>query len=201
MPIQALLRRRLARLANDQRGAAIVEFALIAPVLMLFVVGIFEVAMILFVSNLLEGSVREAARYGITGYVYEGYDRIAVIRRIVEHNSAGMIDMEKVRIDTLTYQSFSAIGQPEPFSDTNANGTWDAGEAFNDVNGNGQWDPDMGVNGAGSPGDIVVYRITYDWPMLTRYVDKWLGSGSLITLSASYAVRNEPWDIGIAGGS
>ena len=195
------LRRRLRQIRADQRGATILEFAIIAPTLMLFVVGIFEVAMILFVSSLLEGSVREAARYGITGYVYEGYDRIAVIRNIVKQNSAGMIDMEKVRIDTLTYQSFSAIGQPEPFSDTNANGTWDAGEAFNDVNGNGVWDPDMGVNGAGSPGDIVVYRITYDWPMVTSFMGDMLGRAGLIQLSASYAVRNEPWDIGIAGGS
>ncbi len=186
-------------LHRDEQGATIVEFALIAPTLMLFVMGIIEVAMVLFVSMLLEGSVREAGRYGITGYVYQGFDRIAIIRNIVEQNTIGLVDMKKVKIETLTYQSFSAIGKPEPFSDTNGNGQRDSGEAFNDVNGNGKWDEDMGVNGAGGPGDIVIYTITYDWPLLTTFLGDLMGRAGIIQLRASYAVRNEPWDIGIAG--
>lgn len=192
--------KRLRFLRRNEEGATLVEFALIAPTLMLFVMGIIEVAMVLFVSSLLEGSVREAGRYGITGYVYQGFDRIAMIRKIVEQNTIGLVDMEKVKIETLTYQSFSAVGQPEPFSDTNGNGQRDAGEAFNDVNGNGVWDDDMGVNGAGGPGDIVVYTITYDWPLLTTFLGDLMGRAGIMQLRASYAVRNEPWDIGIVGG-
>lgn len=199
--MRAAVRKRGTRLLRrNEEGATIVEFALIAPTLMLFVMGIIEVAMVLFVSMLLEGSVREAGRYGITGYVYQGFDRIAIIRKIVEQNTIGLVDMEKVKIETLTYQSFSAVGQPEPFSDTNGNGQRDAGEAFNDVNGNGTWDDDMGVNGAGGPGDIVVYTITYDWPLLTTFLGDLMGRAGIMQLSASYAVRNEPWDIGIVGG-
>lgn len=199
--MRAAVRKRGTRLLRrNEEGATIVEFALIAPTLMLFVMGIIEVAMVLFVSMLLEGSVREAGRYGITGYVYQGFDRIAIIRKIVEQNTIGLVDMEKVKIETLTYQSFSAVGQPEPFSDTNGNGQRDVGEAFNDVNGNGTWDDDMGVNGAGGPGDIVVYTITYDWPLLTTFLGDLMGRAGIMQLSASYAVRNEPWDIGIVGG-
>lgn len=188
------------RLARDVRGMAITELALIAPVLMLMIVGIVEVALILFVSTLLEGSVREAGRYGITGYVYDGHDRISLIRKIVKNHTVGLIDMEKVEISTLTYQSFAAIGKPEPFSDLNGNGQRDANEPFNDVNGNGKWDADMGVAGAGGPGDIVVYTITYDWPILTAMMGDFLGRMGKIRLRASYAVRNEPWNIGIAEG-
>ena len=191
--------KRVRFLRRNEDGATIVEFALIAPTLMLFVMGIIEVAMVLFVSMLLEGSVREAGRYGITGYVYQGFDRIAIIRKIVEQNTIGLVDMDKVKIETLTYQSFSAVGQPEPFSDTNGNGQHDAGEAFNDVNGNGTWDDDMGVNGVGGPGDIVIYTITYDWPLLTTFLGDLMGRAGIMQLSASYAVRNEPWDIGIVG--
>ena len=192
--------KRFRFLRRNEDGATLVEFALIAPTLMLFVMGIIEVAMVLFVSTLLEGSVREAGRYGITGYVYQGFDRIAIMRKIVEQNTIGLVDMDKVKIETLTYQSFSAVGQPEPFSDTNGNGQRDAGEAFNDVNGNGTWDDDMGVNGAGGPGDIVIYTITYDWPLLTTFLGDLMGRAGIMQLSASYAVRNEPWDIGIVGG-
>jgi Flp pilus assembly protein TadG len=196
----ALLRQRLRDLRRDREGGTMIEFAFVAPILMLFIMGIIEVAMILLVSTLLEGSVREAARYGITGYVVDGFDRVGMIRKIVRQHTLGLVDMEQVEIQTVTYQSFSAIGQPEPFTDKNGNNTRDAGESFNDVNGNGKWDDDMGVAGAGGPGDIVVYTVTYDWPMLTSYMDDLLGRGGVIQLKASYAVRNEPWNIGIAGG-
>lgn len=181
-------------------AAAMTEFALVAPLLMLMIVGIVEVAIILFVSSLLEGSVREAGRYGITGYVYQGFDRVAMIRKIIAENTAGLVDMEKVEISTLVYPSFSAIGKPEPFTDTNGNGQRDPGELFNDVNGNGEWDSDMGLASAGGPGDIVVYTISYDWPLITAFLGDLLGRAGTIPLRASYAVRNEPWDIGIAGG-
>ena len=192
--------RQAKRAGRDDGGASIVEFALVAPTLVLFVIGVIEVAMILFVNTLLEGSVREAARYGITGYVMQGFDRSEIIRNIVSQNTIGLVDMDRLELETITYPSFSAIGKPEPFTDTNGNGTRDGGEAYNDVNGNGQWDAQMGVADAGGPGDIVVYTITYDWPLLTTFLGDLLGRNGLIKLRASYAVRNEPWNIGIPEG-
>jgi Flp pilus assembly protein TadG len=193
-PLPRFVRRRWGRLRRDQRGAAAVEFALVSPLLILFVVGIVEVAMILFVSALLEGSVREAARYGITGYTVSGASRIDTVRGIVAANTAGMIDMSKVTITSLTYSSFTNIGQPEPFDDANGNGIHDTGESYTDVNGNGKWDPDMGAPGVGGPGDVVVYTVSYNWPLLTGYLSDLMGLN--IPLSSSYAVRNEPWTPG-----
>jgi Flp pilus assembly protein TadG len=179
-------------LRSDDRGAAAMEFALVSPMLILFIVGIVEVAMILFVSALLEGSVREAARYGITGYTISGSSRIDIVRNIVASNTAGLVDMTKVTITSLTYKSFTNIGQPEPFNDANHNGVYDTGETFTDVNGNGKWDADMGAPGVGGPGDVVVYTVSYNWPLMTRYLSDLMGLS--IPLSASYAVRNEPWN-------
>ena len=99
--------------------------------------------------------------------------------------------MSQVDLDTLIYDSFSDVGKPEPYVDANGNGSWDAGEAYTDVNGNAQWDPDMGEAGLGGPGDIVVYRMTYDWGVVTPMLRDILG-GSVRHVS-SVAVRNEPW--------
>jgi len=181
----------LRRLLSDGAAGAAMEFALIVPVLLTFVLGIVEVAMVMFASSLLEGSVREAARYGITGYTLTGQSREAVILNIVKRYSAGMINMSKVKITYLTYKSFTNIGQPEPFNDANHNGKYDVGETFTDVNGNGKWDADMGKASTGGPGDVVVYTVAYDWPLLTGYLSGILGLK--IPLRASYAVRNEPW--------
>ena len=52
-------------------------------------------------------------------------------------------------MDTLVYESFADIGKPEPFTDQDGNGAYNAGEPFVDVNGNGQWDADMGEAGLG----------------------------------------------------
>ncbi len=186
--------RHFRRLAADRTAGAAIEFAFAAPLLIVFLLGIIEVAMALFASSLLEASVREAARYGITGYTYSGVSRETVIRNIVANDTVGLIDINKVTVSSLTYKSFTQIGQPEPYTDSNHNGQWDSGEAYTDINGNGKWDADMGASGAGGPGDVVLYTVSYSWPLITGYLSDAMGLH--IPLSASYAVRNEPWNPG-----
>ena len=55
------------RVWSNREGAGVLEFAIVIPVMILFVVGIMEACALLFAESLLEGGVREAARYGITG--------------------------------------------------------------------------------------------------------------------------------------
>jgi len=179
-----------------RRGVTAVEFALTTPMIFVAMVGLFEIAMILSASVLMEGGVREAARFGITGSVPAGTSREQMIRQIVADNTMGLIDMANLQVTTLVYKSFDQIGQPEPFTDTNANGQFDDGEPFTDVNGNGQWDADMGAAGAGGPGDVVVYTLTYNWPLMTPLLNDLIGHAGTIPLRASIAVRNEPYPTG-----
>jgi hypothetical protein len=124
-----------------------------------------------------------------------------MIRKIVKDRTAGLIDMNKVKIETLVYQNFSDIGKPEPFTDQAPfNGVYDVGEPFVDVNGNGKWDADMGAAGVGGPGAVVVYRVSYNWPLLTGLMVPLLGSGGYVHLSVSTAVRNEPFPSPLPGG-
>ncbi len=173
------------------RGATAVEFALLLPVLLLTTVGSIETAIVLFVRSSIEAAVIEASRFGITGGEDEGKTREERVLDIVAERTYGLLDLTQVDLDTLIYDSFSDVGKPEPYVDANGNGTWDAGETFTDVNGNAQWDPDMGEAGLGGPGDIVVYRLTYDWGVVTPMMREILG-GSVRHVS-SIAVRNEPW--------
>jgi Flp pilus assembly protein TadG len=183
-----------SRLWTRTDGASAIEFSLVAMPLILTLVGIIEVALVLFVNVLLEGAVRDSARYGITGYTEGGVSREQMIRKIVEERTVGMIDMSKVKVDTLVYQTFSDIGKPEPLTnDVNGNGQYDAGDGYADINGNGKWDADMGAAGVGGPGAVVVYRISYKWPLLTGLLTPLLGSNGYVPLSVSTAVRNEPF--------
>jgi hypothetical protein len=143
-------------------GKAIIEFALVAPIFLGITLSIFEFSGIMFVQTLLEGGAREASRYGLTGQQPEGVSRDTMIRQIVGENSFGIIDVSELDMTTLVYGSFGDIGQPEPFTDENGNEAWDEGEPYTDVNGNGNWDEDMGAAGLGGPGQVVVYRVSYD---------------------------------------
>ncbi len=200
--VLALAARRLRGALRARGGSASVQFAIAIPVFLLLVFGLIEIAMILFVNSLMEGGLREAARFGITGFDPDGQTRTERILQIVGLQTQGLVDMEQVGIDFLVYPSFNDIGQPEPFADDNGNGSYDAGEAYTDVNGNGTWDADMGAAGLGGPGDIVLYTLTYDWDPLTGVLDPVLGGADgLITLRASIVVRNEPFGSQAAAGA
>ena len=91
------------------------------------------------------------------------------------------------------YKQFDQIGDPEPYIDANGNGSYTAGESYTDVNGNGQWDADMGSSGYGSANDIVVYTITYPWPISTPIMSDLLGSSGIYSITTHAVVKNEPY--------
>ena len=184
------------RLAACRKGLTAVEFALAAPLVFMTVAGIFELAMVMFVSTLSEGALREASRFSITGFIPPGKTREERILEILGEHTIGLVDMDAAAIDYKVYPTFDDIGKPEPFTDNApANGTYDAGEAYQDINGNGQWDSDMGAAGLGGPGDIVLYTIEYDWEMMTPLVAPFMGTGGKLRLKSSVAVKNEPFDV------
>jgi len=187
-------RPRLWRRAAEDGGKAAIEFAFIAPVFLGMIGAIMEFSGIMFIQALLEGSAREASRYGITGAFPEGISRAEMIEQIVEENTFGLVDTDELHMEILVYDSFSAVGQPEPFTDENGNGFYDVGEPFSDINGNGAWDDDMGASGLGGPGDVVVYRMSYDWPIMIPLFRPFFGD--TVTLRANIAVRNEPFGAG-----
>ena len=183
----------LCRLARDRRGTAILEFGLAAPVVVLSVAGLIELAMVMFVTSLMEGGIRDASRYGITGYVPAGTTREDQIKKLISDATIGLVDMTTAVIETKVYPSFNDVGKPEPFTDANANGVHDPAEPYTDVNGNGNWDADMGKAGLGGPNDIVLYTFTADWNLLTPLMTPLMGTAGKMRLSTSVAVRNEPF--------
>jgi Flp pilus assembly protein TadG len=176
-----------------QRGAAALEFAFALPILIVIMCGIFDLGMALFAQVLMEGAVRDTSRLGITGYSPSGENRDTLILAALKKDTLGLIDVTKATITHKVYANFSDIGKPEPYVDANGNGQYDPGESYTDVNGNGQWDADMGAAGLGGSGQVVLYTVSYNWKSWTQLVAPLFGSDGTIRLSASTAVRNEPY--------
>lgn len=184
----------LRRYARCEDGVTLVEFALSVPILTLAMIGIMEVSMVLFVGSMMEGGVREAARFGITGGSSNEQTREERIIQIVSERTLGLLNLTEDDISTLVYPSFDSVGKPEPFTDNAPeNGVYDEGEDFLDVNGNSVWDADMGAAGLGGPGEIVLYRIDTEWPLMTGLLDDLMGEDGAVPLTASIVVRNEPF--------
>lgn len=191
--------RFIRRFRRNSDGSPMIEFAFAAPILFLITAGTMELGIAMFTNILMESSLRDAARWGITGQEPPGGEggnsRLEQITAMIDQHTLGLVDMDEADLEILTYPSFDDIGQAEEFVDGNSNGSYDAGETYTDSNENGQWDEDMGSSGAGGSGEVVVYRITYKWPLLTPIVGKLIGDEEgKFGLRASVAVRNEPWD-------
>lgn len=50
---------------RSERGATAVEFALVAPVFLLFVLGIMDLGRLFYIKNIMQYSVEQAARYAM----------------------------------------------------------------------------------------------------------------------------------------
>ncbi len=187
-------------LRSSEAGSTALEFAFGAPVIATVIIAAMEFGAIMLTSTMMESSLREAARFGITGQETAGQTRLQRITEIIDERTLGLVDMDQANVNILIYPSFSDIGRGENYVDGNANGSYDLGETFDDENGNSLWDEDVGVAGSGVSGDIVVYRLQYDWPIMTPLAGKFVGHDGALSLNASIVVRNEPWDGLGAGG-
>ncbi len=183
-------------MAGCVRGVAALEFAFAAPVVIIALLGALEFSLLMFGNTLMEGGLREASRFGITGHVPAGSTREEHIVDVIASNTIDLIDMTTAVLTYKIYPSFGDVGKPEPFVDgLPANGTYDPGEEFTDINGNGQWDSDMGKAGLGGPGDIVLYTVSVNWKMFTPIIGALVSTDGILKLESSIAVRNEPYPV------
>ena len=177
----------LLRLRRDARGATIVEFAMVAPVLLLTLLGLFDIGYNTYTSSVLQGAIVKAAR----GSTIEGASPSALDAR-VEAAVHDIAPNATVTFDRKAYVSFSEVGAPEDFTDLNGDGICNNGEPFEDANGNGNWDADRGRSGGGGARDAVLYTVNVSYPRafpLARFI----GVSDTHEAQSQTVLRNQPW--------
>lgn len=183
-------RSRRPNLATDRSGATMVEFALVFPVFILAILGVIEIALIIFISSSIESALIRASRSATICSAPEAVSRQERILEIIAEQTYGLVDMDDLALETRVYADFADIGAEEPFRDADGDGAYSAGEPFTDINGNGGRDADLGAAGLGGANDIVLYRVSYTWGLLTPLVQVVMGEG--FRYASSVAMRNEP---------
>jgi Flp pilus assembly protein TadG len=184
--------KHIRRVCRCEDGATAIEFAVIAPVLMLLVMGTLEMGLVLTAQGIMETATYSASRLGKTGYVAEDANQEETIRAEVARLGRLMMNPADIEVTSVSYGGFDKIGEPEPSTDTNGNGVIEAGE-YTDVNGNGAYDQDQGAAGFGGAQQVVVYTSTYTWELFTPIVREFFGEDGAIEISARAVVKNEPF--------
>jgi Flp pilus assembly protein TadG len=166
------------RLIRRQDGAAAVEFGLVAAPFLALVFAIMETAIVFFAGQALETAAADSARLIMTGQAQtQGYDQ-AKFKTAVCNKIYGLFSCNSgLSIDVKNYTSFATINTAKPI----------------DSNGNVQT-ASFGY-APGGPGDIVVVRLMYQWPVYVSLLGLNLSdvSGGKRLLVSTVAFRNEPY--------
>jgi Flp pilus assembly protein TadG len=169
---------RRRRFLADENAATAVEFGLVAAPFLALLVGIIQTFLVLFASQLLETVVTQSSRLILTGQVQSANMTQSQFATQVCAQVAILFNCNGLMIDVQTYGAFSAANTSTPTLTFNAQGQ---------VNNTWNYNP-------GSPGQIVVVRVMYQWPVFLGPLGfslSNLSNGNRLIM-ASAAFQNEP---------
>lgn len=172
----ASARNMLRRFRRNRRGAAAVEFALVAPLFFALLFAILETAIVFFAGQVLETVAQNSARMILTGQAQTAAYSQSTFQTYVCSQIPALFSCSNVYVDVESYPSFTNV---------TINSQIDGSSNF--IN-NMQYNP-------GGPGDIVVVRLFYQWPLIVTGLGYNISNltGSKRLLVATAAFRNEPY--------
>lgn len=211
---------KLLKLRYDQRGSTVVEFAIVAPVMLMMILGSLDVGYALYARSMLEGAIQKAARdsglqtgagrgceidYGVIKNI-SGLLNINVLKTHTESSFCALTDTQRAALFASAenkensvlfirrnYTSFSDVGEMEDFTDSDGDGICDVGEPYEDSSGDSQWG-ERGVNGQGGARATVLYSAGLHFRRIFPAY-KLLGGKEFMTVEATTILRNQPYAV------
>src|SRR5690606_5005706 len=103
-----------SRLARDSEGMAIVEFAIVAPVFLIMLMGVFDVAHTLYTTSIVQGTMQKAGR----DFTLENAGgRTGEIDTFVRTRVQQIAPSAEVTFERKSYLDFGDIARPEHWVD------------------------------------------------------------------------------------
>jgi len=179
MTVQPITHRRTQVFIRNENGATAVEFALIAAPFIALLVGIIQTFLVFFAGQHLQTIVTQTSRLILTGQAQDqGLSQSAFAQKLCA-NVVVLFTCGNIMIDVQAYSSFSAANTGAPTLTYNGSGQ---------VTNTWQYNP-------GSPGQIVVVRAMYQWPVFFGPLGfnlSNLSNGDRLIM-ASAVFKNEPY--------
>ena len=166
------------RMLREQSGAAAVEFAMVAAPFLALVFAILETAIVFFAGQTLESAAADSARLIMTGQAQTQRFDQAKFKQAVCAKIYALFDCNGgLYVDVQSYPSFASVNVAKPID---SGGNFQTGS--------------FGYQ-AGGPGDIVVVRLMYQWPVYVSLLGLNLAdtAGHKRLLMSTVAFRNEPY--------
>lgn len=163
-------RRRWRAFFADRKGATAVEFALVAAPFLFLLIAIIQTFLVFFSQQLLETAVNQSSRLILTGQAQAQSMTQSQFASAVCNALPTFFNCNNLMIDVEVAASWSTANTGTPTltydSHGNVTNTW-------------QYSP-------GNPGDIVIVKVMYLWPVF-------VGSGATRLIMASAAFQNEAY--------
>jgi Flp pilus assembly protein TadG len=181
----AWCRKRLAAptgFAQRQDGAAALEFAIVAAPFIALLLASLQTALAFFAGQVLETAVVDSSRQILTGSAQNAGMTQSGFADAVCAKVETLFDCSKLMIDVKTVTSFGAANTAPPTLTVNGQGN---------VTNSWSWQP-------GNPGDVVVMRVMYQWPVVLGPLGLSLSneSNGKLLLMATATFKNEPYQTG-----
>jgi Flp pilus assembly protein TadG len=142
--------RSCKRYAGCTRAASAVEFAIIAAPFVALLVALLQTALVFFASRVLDETAEQASRYIFTGQAQTTGMTQTQFANYLCQKSSTLFTCSNFMINVQNYSSFAAANTSTPTL------TFDSSGA---VTNQWAWSP-------GSPGDIVIVQVMYQWPVM-----------------------------------
>ena len=171
-----------AGFARREDGAVAVEFAIVAAPFIALLLATVQTALAFFAGQVLESAVADSSRTILTGAAQSQSMSQTDFATAVCGKVQALFDCSKLMIDVQTATSFGAANTKMPTLTFDAKGNVTNAWLFR----------------PGNPGDIVVMRVMYQWPVILGPLGFSLSNeanGNLL-LMATATFKNEPFTSG-----
>jgi Flp pilus assembly protein TadG len=172
-------RRRWRAFVANQKGATAVEFGLVAAPFIALLMALIQTFLVFFAQQLLESVVTESSRIILTGQAQAQNMTQSQFAKAVCSNIVILFNCNNLMIDVEVASSWSSANTGTPTLTFDGNG-----------NVTNTWQYNLG-----NPGDIVVARVMYQWPVFMGPLGfnlATLGNGNRLIM-ASTAFMNEAY--------
>ena len=166
----------LRQFGRNRRGTAAIEFAFVAPIFFALLFAIIETAIMFFAGQVLETITQNSARQILTGQAQTASYTQAQFKNYVCSQIPALFTCANVYVDVESYSAFTNV------------------VINSQIDNNGNFINNMQYS-PGGPGNIVVVRLFYQWPLFVTGLGYNISnlSGNQRLLVATAAFKNEPY--------
>ena len=171
--------KKLLRFRAACRGSSAVEFAIIAPIFIGLLISVLQTGIFFFAQNILQAAAVQVGRLILTGQAQTSGLTQSQFASDACPSIQALFTCGNLMVDVQSYSSFSGAVVTTPTLTYDAHGN---------VTNSWNYSP-------GTPGQIVVVRLMYQWPLVTgpfAFIVPNLSNGTSLIMGIT-AFRVEPY--------